>query len=402
MLKKSVYTLFLVLMSAALFRCAEPEASPSEVSQKFTAIFDDSRFNASYVPLDIKQTQDGGYIVLSAQRRDTSDFSCIHLLKADKQGNFVAELPVGQSLFNALPNLTLINNKFHFVAMRKNSVAAIASIDQDLSALDITDVEGLTYPAAATYEDNSFLMLSYNSEALESVISRVTLAGAVSASKGFSIGVDESLEDPIINHFFFNGRKFPFAVGKISGGTYYFNGFYDYTFSMVITNMNDDEPLGVIAGQHENGGFSALAPLGGSTFATARFHFGENFLMPRTPLTLQGNSMGSELKDHPLPELMPNAKIKIIRATINGKNVVIYGSDTRSKQIGLYFYDEATGNFLGSRYLGFSNPYEFSSAVSTTDGGLAVCGTTYLAGRFPRICIFKLSLEDMAEDVPAD
>jgi hypothetical protein len=399
MLKKLTYTLLLALISIVTFRCAEPEASPTEVSEKFTAIFDDSHFKASYVPLDIKQTQDGGYIVLSAQKRDTSDFSCIHLLKADKLGNFVKELPVGK-LYNALPNLTLINNKFYFVAMNKNTGAAIASIDQDLSTLDTVNVEGVTYPAAASYEDNGFLLLSYNSEALESVISRVSLTGVVSASKGYSIGVDESLEDPIINHFFFNGRKFPFSVGKISGGVYYFNGFYDYTFSMVVTNMNDDEPIGVIAGQHENGGFSALAPLGGSTFATARFHFGENFLQPRTPLTLQGNSMGSEIKDHSLPELMPNAKIKIIRTTINGQNVIIYGSDTRSKQIGLYFYNESAGNFLSSRYLGFSNPYEFSSAVSTTDGGLAVCGTTYLAGRFPRICIFKLSKEDMAENVP--
>ena len=57
---------------------------------------------------------------------------------------------------------------------------------------------------------------------------------------------------------------------------------------------------------------------------------------------------------------------------------------------------KATGTFISSRYLGFSNPYEIASLVQTSDEGLAVCGTTYLAGRFPRICIFKLSKEELA------
>ena len=81
---------------------------------------------------------------------------------------------------------------------------------------------------------------------------------------------------------------------------------------------------------------------------------------------------------------------------INEKNALIYASTTLSKQIGLFFYDELTGKFMSSRYLGYSNPFEASDLIQTSDGGLAVCGTTYLAGRFPRICIFKLSKEELA------
>jgi hypothetical protein len=83
---------------------------------------------------------------------------------------------------------------------------------------------------------------------------------------------------------------------------------------------------------------------------------------------------------------------------IQGKNILIYGSNTKSKQIGLLFYDEATGEFISSRYLGFSNPFEIANLMISAEGGLAVCGTTYLAGRFPRICIIKLSEEDLAEN----
>ena len=50
---------------------------------------------------------------------------------------------------------------------------------------------------------------------------------------------------------------------------------------------------------------------------------------------------------------------------------------------------------MGSHYLGFSNPFEVASLIRTEDEGLLVCGTTYLAGRFPRICLFKLSKENV-------
>ena len=88
-----------------------------------------------------------------------------------------------------------------------------------------------------------------------------------------------------------------------------------------------------------------------------------------------------------------------MRATIDSKQVLIYASDTKSKQIGLLFYEEASGTFISSRYLGFSNPYEVASLLQTSDEGLAVCGTTYAAGRFPRICILKLSKEQLNSNV---
>jgi hypothetical protein len=98
----------------------------------------------------------------------------------------------------------------------------------------------------------------------------------------------------------------------------------------------------------------------------------------------------------PFRELVDNADVRIIRAQVNEKSALIYASTTLSKQIGLFFYDEATGKFMSSRYLGYSNPFEASHLLQTADGGLAICGTTYLAGRFPRICIFKLSKEELA------
>jgi hypothetical protein len=100
---------------------------------------------------------------------------------------------------------------------------------------------------------------------------------------------------------------------------------------------------------------------------------------------------------------VPNAKVRILRASVEQnsvqKNILIYGTDTKSKQIGLLYYDESTGAFINSRYLGFSNPFEIASITQTADGGLAICGMTQVAGRFGRITVFKLSKEQLQEDV---
>jgi hypothetical protein len=114
---------------------------------------------------------------------------------------------------------------------------------------------------------------------------------------------------------------------------------------------------------------------------------------------LSSNSITSSFKlgGNTLPELTPNATVKILKASIAGKDYLIYSSNTRSKQIALFAYDLATAEFKGSHYLGFSNPFELASLIVTADGGLAICGTTYVAGRFPRICLFKISSEKLSK-----
>ena len=393
--------IFLILVSAGfVFSCTE-ESNPTFDTDNFTTIFDNNQFDASYFPIDMRETPDGGYLVLGGRKLPDSNFTGIYLLKADKFGNFVKEIEVDKTSVNPIAKLTAYQDKFYFFCMNPvTQVAQIADVDANLAAVTITPVlGGLTYPAAASFVDNNFVLLSYDNGSKESVISLVSVSGGVQASKGYSIGTGEDIEEPIINHFIRTGRQYPFEVGKVSSSLYFFNGFFNYTFSLVFTNLSSDDPSGVVQGQQDDGGFSAVTSLGGSKFASSRFNFGDNFILPNEDLTVSGNTIGTDLGGYSLPVMVENAKVRILRATIDGKNILIYGTDTKSKQIGLLFYEESAGTFLNSRYLGFSNPFEIANLIQTADGGLAVCGTTYLAGRFPRICIFKLSKDKLTENV---
>jgi hypothetical protein len=406
--KKLLSLSSLAFIILTLLSCGE-DGGNAVNSEKFTAIFDINDFHASYKPIDIVQTSDGGYVVLSARPADDTNYSAIHLLKADKNGNFEKELVVDDSLVHPISSLTLEGNRMYFICMSTATGARIASFDESLNDLTTKTISGLTYPSAATFlPDKTFALLGYNSEDKETLITVANLEGVLTKPiKGFSTGIGggEIIIDKImIEHYLYNGKHYPFSVGRVlPNGKYYFNGFVDYNFSMAFTDFSDsDEDPVKVFGESDDGGFSTVVNRGDGNFAIARFYYDDHYLFPKDFIE---NGIGDiRTVDPPneynaFPELAPNATIKILPTEIETKNIVIYGGDTKSKQIGLYFYDEATAEFLSSRYLGFSNPYEFSSMTRTSDGGLAVCGTTYLAGRFPRICIFKLSEKDVEDNV---
>jgi hypothetical protein len=257
---------------------------------------------------------------------------------------------------------------------------------------NISNVGG-SYPSAAAVDGSNFILLSYDNATKQSVVSIVSATGGVSQSTGFSVGAGDAVEEPIINHFLRTGRQFPFQVGKTAGGQYFFNGFFNYTFSLVFTDLG--ESLGVVQGQQDDGGISHLTQLGGGKYATARFNFGDNYFLPNVTLNTSGLTSSTDLGGFSLPELIDNAPVKIIVSKIKEKDVILYASNTKSGQIGLYVYDLASGDFLGTKYLGFSNPYEVSSLLNTTDEGLAIGGTTYVTGRFPRITLFKISADEL-------
>lgn len=390
--------LFSVLLAGFLLvtSCVE-ETNPEFDQKSFTKIYDNNLFTTNYFPIDMVQTPDGGYLILGGRRLAESNFTGIYLMKADKDGNFVKEIEVDDSYVNPIAQLAFINDTYNFFCMDPLTLQVQrVQTDANLEGVNISAVGGdLYYPCASRVDGNNFVLLTYDHLTKQSVIAVVTASGAVSQSKAFTIGAGDKVEEPIINHFIRTGRQYPFEAGRIPGGLYYFNGFYNYTFSLVFTDLNQNDPRGVVQGIQDDGGFSALLPLSTTKFAGARFNFGDNYLLPNVILNPTGTSSSVDLGGNTLPELEPNAKVKIIRATINTKNVLVYGSNTRSKQIGLYFYDEAAGTFLTSKYLGFSNPFEIAQVITTEDGGLAVCGTTYIAGRFPRICLIKIDASDL-------
>lgn len=391
-MRPTVFILIL-LLSFAFSGCLE-DAGSSAGADNFHSIFDTNAFSKEIYPIDMVQTADDGFIILGERRLEDSNFRGIYLLKTDKFGKFQSEIAVADTLVNPIAGISYVNGNVYFVCMGPLDLEGrMVEVDDALQTTSTRRL-GVTYPAAASNDGENLILLSYNHEDKEMFLSEHEYdGGAAGRIAAFGIGVGDEVEEPIINHFIRTGRRFPFLVGQLSNGAYYFNGFYNYTFSVVFTDF--ESIAGVVQGQQDDGGISALQPLGGNRFAASRFNFGDNYFMPN--LTIETNAISSavDLAGYVLPELAANAPVKIQNITIAGESHLVFVGDTKSNQIGLYFYRESDGTFESSRYVGFSNPYKVGTILQTSDGGLAICGTTYLAGRFPRIFLNKLSASEL-------
>jgi hypothetical protein len=379
-----------------------------ELLDQYLRIYDNSSFNKTYIPIDIKQTSSGGYLILGETNLEDASFPGVYLLLLDDEGNFVRDEILPSDYVHSVYNLMQVGDEFYFFCMHKITLIThlikVNSSGEVSAPQPIADDEGnpVYYPLHAfKLSESAFLLQSFNKDANETVISQLSLNGVITKSRSFSIGVGQGVEAPIINHFTRTGKVFPFLTGKAQGNQVFFNGFYNYTFSMVMLDLDadPDQNPSVLQGVNSGAGISAAHYLTGNTFALSRFSFGQNYILPQAQVEASPESPRSseDLVGNPFPELSPDAHVILKRINIGGREVLLYASDTRGKQIILLAYDAQTGVLLGNRYLGFSNPYELASFTTTDDGGLAVAGTTYVAGRFPRVCLFKLNAQDLTK-----
>jgi len=387
-MRAHIFTLF-IIGSLLITGCdiSENTALPNE---SFLKIYDNQNFDASFIPIDIKQTQDRGYLILGARRVEDSDFTGVYLMRVDSEGNIVQESEVDETYIHPIQGLIQVDNQYHFIAMTNTSWQAnYISVDPDSLTINPTALGGLSYPLYAKQFDDEVVLLSYNNADKQSIISSLSTDGNVGTSEAYSIGAGADVEAPIIEHFTRTGKQLPFFTGKV-GGNYFFNGFFNYTMSMVITDLAGDGPDGVIQGQQADGGFSSGMAIDGSRFAISRYNFGDNFINPSAELDLFGISSTTDIEGNPFPELTPDAPVVLKQIEVNNESITLYASNTKGNQVILMAFN-TLGDLLGTRYIGYSDPYEISSFIQTDDGGLAVVGTVYVAGRFARIFINKLS-----------
>lgn len=400
MLKRIILFIPVIVLSACL-----EESSEKLDKKEFTRIYDNSEFYSSFYAIDMKQTADGGYLILGGktevlkeggESQNVNTPLGVYLLKTDELGNIVNELELSDAHTYPIGKLNQIGDSFYFFCMDAGTNAVLVNVDQLATFSQQTTLSTplpLPLASSTTLDGNSLLLLSYDNGTQESVMAMVSTDGTVSNETRFYTGAESPIDNLVIRHANREGTQFPFSVGQLSSGSYFFNGFIDYTFSLVFTGLAGDEDVnGIVNGQQENAGFSNVLPISGQTFAISTYNFGFNFLKPNATLNVQETTSVTDIQAtaFSFPELESNARVKAIRAVVGGKNVVLFGSNTKSGQIGLYMYDEATGEFLSSKYLGYSNPFEIAALVQTTEGDFVVAGTTYIAGRLPRFCLIKV------------
>jgi hypothetical protein len=376
-----------------MLSCADDEPA---LSESFLKIYDDSDLDISYRPIDVVETVDG-FIVLAGTELSKSDFMGVKLMKMDEEGNFEFDsdltdyvVPVGKMYLNQADS-----NSYFFVMNPTSLEAVLISVNPQLEIQSEVLVGGLNYPlSSAVLSNGNFLLQSYDPLTQETEISEVSMDGAYVGGNSYSIGPGDDVQEEIINHYLNAGeRPLPFLCGEVSPGNYYFNGFYNYSFSLVFTDFSD-APSGVVQGQSSNAGLRAVMPLNGSDFAVAGFQFDANFQLASTTLSIGGTTSSVDLFTGNMAEIKPYTPAQIINYN-NGSSYSVFASETKGRQILLNFYNDS-GAISGIHRIGHINPFTFASIKATDSNSLLILGTTFVAERFERIALKKISESEIS------
>jgi hypothetical protein len=382
----------LTLLIPLLFLGCSDEG-PS-LTESFFKIYDDSNADISYHPIDVVETIDG-FIVLSAAQLPNTAFGGVQVMKIDEEGNFVEiqelsdyVVPIGSMYLNPADSNT------YFFAMEPISLSAVLiGINPQLQVVVEEIISGISYPLASSITSTgTLLLLSYDNISLESEISEISLDGTFLGGNSYSIGPGSDVIDEITKHNSNTGeRPLPFFCGEISAGNYFFNSFYNYSFSLVFTDFSDT-PMGVVQGQFVNAGIRAAMPLTSTNFAVAGFQFEHNYQFSSANLNTSGISSSSDdlYPNSDMAELKPYTPSKIIRYS-GTRELIVFASETKGRQILLNFYDSSSGEIVGIHRVGYLNPFTFSTLKVASDNSLLVLGTTFVAGRYERAVLIKIS-----------
>lgn len=397
-LKNIVWALASIAMISS---CDIKDNKDVDPSSSFLRIYDSHQFDHAIGPVDVLQTEVGGYLILGNYRRDDTNFLGAYIASADENGTFIRNTYLRDNNVHPVGKILTLGGEHYFVSMDAVGLQAYLNQIDDSARVVNTISLGVTYPMYAENDgDNQFILSSYNHDAATSVLSVVGTDGSIGAQSSFGIGAGENVEEPIIDHFTRTGRELPFFAGRSSSGMYYLNGFYNYTLSLLFTDLSSDTPSGVVQGQQDEGGISGLLSLDGGQFAVSRFNFGDNYATALATLSTGGTTSSSDIESNPMLEWDVDAKVRMLSITLNASDYIVIASTTKNQQIVLHFFDETTGDYVGVNYYGFSNPYQLGSMTVTADNGLAILGSTQVAGKFQRLCLFKVSEDELAGLVP--
>lgn len=385
--RKTFHTLYLILLSLFILGCKnkyEPEAA-------FIKVYHDEDINTNYYPLGIQETNDGGYIVLSAKNGWN-----IHILKTDPEGNMLWEQQISSKYVNAVPNLIKRNGKIYFVCM--DAVGLFTYImeinENSKEVIEFNKFEQIYYPMYVFDNKTEVYIQNYNRMTYETGIVKLS-ANLDEIQNWGSVQIFTDVEDKIVDHINYTGKRFPFFINVTPENNHVlFSGFNNYSFSTVFMNSNLDFS-GVYNGAAFDGGLNAVLPLGGNKFSLARFSFSNMFYNAHATLDPSTIDIAESIPAQTQPELDPQRPVLIKKIEISETNYVAYLATTKSNHLLLSLYEPGSSQPKAIKYLGESVPLLACDFDKTKDGGLMILTRVTVMGSFNRIATIKLNEEEL-------
>ncbi len=380
--------LFALAIGLGLTACKKEEYKPEE---SFIKVYNDSNGNRNYFPLSIQQTSDKGFLMLSAYNGWN-----IHLIKTDIAGDLLWEYDLPSKYVNAVPNLIQRNGSLYFVCMDEVGLFTyIMKVDENgKSAQEFQQFQQIKYPLYVFDNQNAVYIQNYERSSYKTGIHELNDAMDQVLQSG-SVDINTDVEDKIVDHINYTGRRFPFFVHVTPEKDYIvMSGFNNYSFSTLFMDANLDFS-GVYNGSGYDGGLNAILPLGANQYALARFSFSNLYFNPNTTLNPTAVDITESIPAQGKAELDANSPVLIKNIRIKETDYVAYLATTKSNQLLLSLYAKGSTELVASKYFGQSVPLKACDFLMTDDGGLILLSRVTVMSSFNRCATIKVKREEL-------
>ena len=393
---RTTFILILILIAG----CKKHKENKIEPDKQFVRYINTTSILTDLTPLDMVRTSDQGFLILGSSPVSGKNYQSIYLLKIDKEGNFVWDGYLPEKYSNPVSDLIFKDGFYNLFCMDAVSgTHLIRLFDVSLKTEEIKFFEEIQLPVnASATPDGGYLILNVNLSDKWSGITKINPDLGIKWSEQYYF--NENFASEIDRHLKREGLPLSFLTGSLNNSeAYYFNGFIDANFSGVFVNPVDGKADGFnqIGGDRSYAALKTVVSLGDSRFAISRYdRSGNLYFVPNTIIDVKSSTAiaNTELGGIKFPDIEPNSRVICKNIFISGGQVLVYAANSKNKGISLYIFDSNTGIFLGSKSFNLETPLEMGAFEVAQDGGLVVMGKTYIANRFPRVCIFKISPED--------
>ena len=396
--KYSCWFMAFTLMVLGSSSC-DVKKSNADPSAAYSKIYDHQDMNMAFYPVDLEETADGGFMILSVYTDTTlSVFPLIHVMKTGRAGEKIWETWVDKAYSSAVPSLNTMGSDYYFVCMDAvNQETRVLRVNPQTGEVSEFKAMTLQYPLYSTKDSNDdILLLNFDRQRRVSILSKFDNAFDEEWSLEFAI--IEDVKHQIETHLSKTGLQFPFFIGQMGNPqiTHYFvNCFYNYTMTLLFADAMGAIHTGTLYTYQDDAAISAAVNIEGNRFALSRYYSGDNFVNPFVTLDPTAIQSVTDFTDFSMPELSPDASVRCLHEIINGEDVIVYASQTRTNQLALYFYGATDGVLQKVKFINEKYPINLVSLDFTQEQGLVILAQTYVIGRFPRINLIKLSAKDL-------
>ena len=383
--------IFLVVI--LLFSACDIYKNETEQQTEFFKIFQDVDFNSKNYPVDIKEMTDGSFLVLSSFFNDENTYvwHTPQIAKTDELGNILWQVELAAPYVNPAGEILIVDDNFYFVCMNETTLAThLMKINiDDGTTENVATFDDITYPTYAfVTSDKNILIQGYNHLNRRTIFAKINSSFEISWNQEYYL--NEDAEEMIISHITKAGKQFPFKIGELSDGNYFFNGFYNYTFSTLFIDKSSGSINGLVNGYRYEGAISSMTEISSGNFALSLFNQGNNFFFTNQAISTSSTSSIENLVGIFLPELQHDARVVSGVFNINDQEMIVFASTTKDNQIVIYFYDKSTGELLETKNISDTNPVEIHNLTKSADNNIVIIGRTYVNGSFSRVFIAKI------------